>query len=75
MNTEIICHNSNIYIGKKPVDTRRSMHSPSLVLQNNLHMDLTGVALALELMDKISTLKTQLRAMGASVEISSLHQH
>ena len=36
----------------------------ALRLQRDLDMDLAGVALALELLDEIDTLRTRLRAMG-----------
>lgn len=36
----------------------------ALRLQRDLDMDIAGVALALELLDEIASLKTRLRAMG-----------
>ena len=36
----------------------------ALRLQRDLDMDLAGVALALELLDEIASLKTRMRAMG-----------
>lgn len=36
----------------------------ALRLQRDLEMDIAGVALALELLDEIASLKTRLRAMG-----------
>lgn len=56
-------------LGREPAHWRfggASLHRArmALRLQRGLDMDLAGVALALELLDEIDSLRTRLRAMG-----------
>jgi chaperone modulatory protein CbpM len=47
----------------------------ALRLQRDLDIDIAGVALALELLDEIAALKSQLRVMGAHIESTGLNHH